>query len=170
MKAKALGYPTPSPSVGQASNLEASALETIYLAEKVRLPRLDDQPRLTDKSKASYIFTILAPLALGFVKGSILFFYRRVFCIGIGIRDPFDLATRIMLVLLAMWSVSFCFAFGFACGLNFKLKWRPVTIAGWACPNPELIVVAYVISDAILDLGLLIMPLPSVWLLSPWSG
>ncbi len=70
-------------------------------------------PGETERSKTFYIFTILATLALGLVKCSIVFYYRCILCVGIGIRDLFDLITRIMLTVLALWSVAFCSAFGF---------------------------------------------------------
>ncbi|CAD6579535.1 MAG: hypothetical protein ASARMPREDX12_009284 [Alectoria sarmentosa] len=139
VKGKALGYPTASPVVEGASNLGESTLTTQSLAAK-----------------------ILAPLALGFVKCSIVSFYRRIFCPGIGIRDPFDLATRIMLVVLMLWSVAFCLAFGFTCGLDFIENWTPVIVAGIKCPNHEPLLNTYVVSDAVLDLGLLIMPVPLI--------
>lgn len=82
---------------------------------------------------------------------------------GIGIRDPFDLISRIMLVTLALWSVAFCFAFAFICGLNFSINWQPVIVAGLGCQaNLLLVTIAYAISDVILDLCLLFMPIPSV--------
>ncbi|KAF6222231.1 hypothetical protein HO133_001317 [Letharia lupina] len=40
-------------------------------------------------SRTPYIFQTLAPLALGFVECSIVFSYRRIFCVGMGISDPF---------------------------------------------------------------------------------
>lgn len=140
VKGKALGYSTPSSGVEGASTFEDPLTE-----------------------KTSYIFQILTPLALGFVKCSILLFYRRIFCAGIGIRDPFDLTTRIMLFVLVLWGVAFSLAFGFICGLDFSENWTPVNISGDQCPNPIPLLDAYVISDAILDLGLLIMPVPLIW-------
>lgn len=67
VKGKALGYPNPSSAVEQASNFEELTLKTQSLA-----------------GKTSYIFQILAPLGLGFIKCSIVSLYRRIFCVGIG--------------------------------------------------------------------------------------
>lgn len=109
-----------------------------------------------------YFFQTLAPLALGFVKCSIVFFYRRIFRVGMGISDPFDLTTRIMLLIPALWSTALCLAFGFICGINFSRHWIPVMVAGLQRPNPMPMTIVYVISDAILDLILLILPIPLV--------
>lgn len=161
VKGKALGYPNPSSAVEQASNFEELTLKTQSLAGKVR----ESQSWLSipweaNETQTSYIFQILAPLGLGFIKCSIVSLYRRIFCVGIGVRDPFDLTTRIMLIILALWSVAFGLAFVFICGINFSQNWQPVLVAGVQCPLP--IIIAYVISDAILDLSLLIMPIPLV--------
>lgn len=61
-----------------------------------------------------------------------------------------------------LWSAAFCLAFGFTCGLAFIEKWTPVIIAGIKCPYHEPLQNTYVVSDAILDLGLLIMPVSLV--------
>lgn len=67
-----------------------------------------------------------------------------------------------MLVILALWSVAFCFTSAFICGLNFSMDWQPLIVAGSQCLSPVPITTVYVISDVVLDLGLLIMPIPLV--------
>ena len=67
-----------------------------------------------------------------------------------------------MLALLALWSVAFCLAFAFVCGLDFSKNWQPVIVAGLECPMYIPMTIAYVISDVTLDLCLLLMPIPSV--------
>lgn len=97
-------------------------------------------------------------LALGFVKLSILYFYRRIFCVVKG--DIFDWINKIVVVITIAWSVSFFFAILFSCGTSFYAQWGSIEDTMKHCKIGMPLQNGYGISDFILDVFVLIMPIP----------
>lgn len=96
----------------------------------------------------------------GCVKASIVFFCRRLFVAHKG--SPFDWTSGVLLVIIALWSVGFLMAQIVGCGKEVELHWAPlemVMASGCDVSTPEI---AMVISDVILDVLILILPLPAV--------
>ena len=76
-------------------------MATQSLTKKIERPVLTFNQGETDRLKTEEALQILAPLALEFVKYSIVFLYSRIFMV-IGIHDAFDLMTRTMHVVLGL--------------------------------------------------------------------
>ena len=113
-------------------------------------------------SKIQYEFQLVQIVALGLVKLSVLFFYRRIFSVNVAYK-PFDIATRLMIWIIILWTVSFFFAFLFDCGTHVDAQWTTLENLVQYCDslNSEI---AFAVSDMICDLLILILPLPMVFL------
>ena len=105
-------------------------------------------------------FQFIQVLALGFVKLSVLFFYRRIFSIKVA-HQPFDIATRSMIWIIILWTISFFFASFFSCGTHLDANWTTVESFIQYCVNLNF-EIAFAVSDMICDLFILILPLPMV--------
>ncbi|KAI2625267.1 hypothetical protein GGS26DRAFT_563480 [Hypomontagnella submonticulosa] len=125
------------------------------------MPILDD-PRFVIYEKCKFAVNILSTVGLGFVKASILFFYMEIF-----FGKPFKTAAKIVLGLVIGWTVSFFFANLFTC--------YPITpfieaFYGNNCVDGLALWYAMAISDIIIDVIILVMPIPMVLRLQlPWK-
>ena len=98
---------------------------------------------------------MLAVIGLGFTKASILVFYKNIFTL-----EPFRTVAHVMLVIVAIWTVSFFFSNLFIC--------YPITPFVEAFYHRHCKVhghpmwYASTISDVIIDIMILAMPVPMV--------
>ncbi|RWA10276.1 hypothetical protein EKO27_g4821 [Xylaria grammica] len=93
------------------------------------------------------------------VKLSALFLYRRIFCVGEK-QTIFQTVTRITVVIVVLWLFVFQFLTGFQCGTHFAALWDGSYAEYCTLSFPFLY--GLVISDFILDIWLLILPIPSI--------
>ena len=106
-------------------------------------------------------------LSLAFIKPSILFFYRRLFCTGQ--RTWFDIATKILLFICFAWSIIFFVSSIAACpnrliaGTTKELNDPAKFMCADKGSAPFTGVFAFIISDVITDYMVLTAPLPCVW-------
>ncbi|KAH3910065.1 hypothetical protein HBI56_127970 [Parastagonospora nodorum] len=117
-------------------------------------------PDLVILEKLVYIIFIMQPLALGFMKLSVLFFYRRIFSIG-----SFTTISTIFIIITIGWMLAFFFGFVFTCRLNFSANWGSLAGISEHCPFGFLPTIIFTVLDAVLDLCILILPLPCIWAL-----
>ena len=96
----------------------------------------------------------------GFCKLSIVFFYRRIFVVSK--KDLFDLVTKITVGLTVAWTVAYLCAMGFNCGTKFWAHWGSYFELFTYCVGGHHIYESLLISDFILDVIILIIPLPMV--------
>lgn len=97
-------------------------------------------------------------LTFGIIKLSVLLLYRRLF-----VGALFNFYSLAMCVVIALWSLSFFFAFAFQCGTDIANWWTSATTIEAYCDNTSALSVGFVISDIITDFMILITPLPIVW-------
>ena len=110
-----------------------------------------------------YAQEIIFPLQLACAKLSILFFYRRVLCPTTG--GFFHWATLSVIVITTFWGIIFFFCFAFECGNRFYLIWNgPMFINGEVCLGMS-IEAGLSISDFILDVIILILPIRRIFTL-----
>ena len=102
---------------------------------------------------------MLLSFTLAFTKLSVLFFYRRVFCTGHQVQW-FNIATIVTMVIVFCWLVAFQFLAGFECGTHFSALWDGTYEKYCSISFPYLYGLA--ISDFLLDIWILIMPIPIV--------
>ena len=100
---------------------------------------------------------MVMPLTYGVVKLSVLFLYQRIF-----LGRIFRWYSIILSCILVIWALSFSFSYAFQCGTHPEWWWTSHdTIA--KCDDGGKSNLAFVVSDVITDLMVLITPLPIIW-------
>ena len=89
-------------------------------------------------------------------------FYRRVFCTGQ--RTWFSISTVVMGVLIVAWTITFFFLFLFYCGSHPWKDWGTVVDLITYCPHALDNQKALGISDSIMDVFIIGLPIPAVYL------
>ena len=106
--------------------------------------------------QCQFAFSVISPLALGCIKLSILFFYRRVFC-----GRAFNILSLAFISLVTLWTLSFFFLQLFDCGTHFNVNWGRVSDLQ-KCLGSFKQLLAFPISDVVIDILIMILPLPLV--------
>jgi hypothetical protein len=101
---------------------------------------------------------------LGCSKLSFLFFYHRIFAVDR--KSAISWFLRILMVVMALWSVAFCFGTVFECGTNFGIIWGPTLTMIQKCVDTMLMIYAFCISDFITDAIIILIPVPLIWKLN----
>lgn len=96
-------------------------------------------------------------MALGITKLSILFFYRRLFR-----GSKFNIISWILIGITVVWLTAFEFAAIFDCNTTFWANWGTIRDLKTNCDDSFSELVAYSISDVIIDIFILILPIPLV--------
>ena len=99
-------------------------------------------------------------LAYGFIKLSILYFYRRIFVPNRG--TIMDTITRMSIVIVILWTVTFVLIAVFGCKANFMLNWASLATQLQRCAVGLKAKFWTVVTDLIIDVYLIILPLPAV--------
>ena len=102
-------------------------------------------------------FNLLQILALGAVKLSLIYLYRRVF-----LGRSFELLSTIMIVIVVAWTITFFFATVFLCRTDFWAIWGSLADLLSHCVNTSKVTVYFSATDVATDILILIMPLRSV--------
>lgn len=103
--------------------------------------------------------TILETAALSFIKTSCLLFFGRVF--RTGSSKKLNIALWAMLSIVIVWGVSYVFGWLFICGTHFDRNWTSVE-ESLKCGNLTIMNQSLSLSDVIMDLLIMIFPLPLV--------
>ncbi|KAI0972044.1 hypothetical protein F4678DRAFT_460874 [Xylaria arbuscula] len=96
---------------------------------------------------------------LASVKLSALFFYQRIFCVGEK-QAIFRTITWITVIVVVLWLLVFQFLTGFQCGTHFSALWDGSYAEYCVLSFPFLY--GLVVSDFILDIWLLVLPIPNI--------
>ena len=100
-------------------------------------------------------------LALATIKFSILFFYRRIFR-----GRAFDIANWVLIGVVGAWAVTFVIAILAACGTSIAANFQTLGALKEECVDTFDILIALAVSDVVVDLAILFMPIPLVSSLS----
>lgn len=84
--------------------------------------------------------------------------YRRIFCTGK--RTWFSFSTEVMGGLIVAWTITFFFIFLFQCGRRPSKQWSTVLDLIKYCPHSLDNEQALAISDSIMDVIIIAMPIP----------
>ncbi|CAF9921783.1 MAG: hypothetical protein GOMPHAMPRED_002398 [Gomphillus americanus] len=127
-----------------------------YYAPKNRAVLLAIHPTML---QTYWCIDLLAILIFGFVKLSALFFYRRIFCSGR--NGVFNIVTWVTIAVVVAWEICFFVMTFLVCGpdLHNLFYNASTTICTILFPYYE----ATVISDFLLDVLILVMPIPLIW-------
>lgn len=108
------------------------------------------------------VFDLFSTTTLGFIKIGALLFFRRVFCV-LGRKTFFAHATLITIIMVALWIVALDIATGLACGTHFTALWTGArNYANYCHKNSWRFLLSLAVSDFILDIWILSLPLPQV--------
>ena len=105
-----------------------------------------------------FLSIVLSPLSLGPTKFSVVCFYRRIFR-----GSRFSVLTGILLIAIAAWGIAFFFAGLFIC-IPVDAFWTQAP--GSRCFDPIPLFYTGAISDTIMDVVILAIPVPLVWKLN----
>ncbi|KAB8229910.1 hypothetical protein ETB97_002379 [Aspergillus alliaceus] len=119
-------------------------------------------PRQIRLQQIQYFADIAAILAFGFIKLSILFFYRKIFCSPGISKTLFDIITWVVIVLVMVWTTAFGFGAIFLCGAHPANAWEPVAVVAEKCSAQLLLLEGYAISDFIMDFLIWSLPIPKI--------
>lgn len=97
-------------------------------------------------------------IVLGLTKMGILFFYRRIFR-----GKVFEAVTIATLTLVGVWTVSYFFALLFFCTPITPYLKQGSSAPGEHCIDPVSVYYSLAISDVIIDVIILAIPIPFVW-------
>ncbi|QKX61575.1 uncharacterized protein TRUGW13939_08727 [Talaromyces rugulosus] len=113
------------------------------------------------EAKIEFYYQLLMIVAYGFIKLSLVFFYRRLFFV---IKwSTFDIVSLAYIAIICMWTLAFFLLFLFACKSKIYLHWAPLSDVENQCGDPLAPELGLVISDLITDLMVLALPLPIIW-------
>ncbi|KAL8776896.1 MAG: hypothetical protein Q9194_002874 [Teloschistes cf. exilis] len=105
-----------------------------------------------------WAFQMMQMLALGCVKLSFLFFYRRVFTIGTS--TCFSKITFGMIIIVLLWTAAFFFALLFACKGNWS-AWLSLDVdLSTKCGNALQFELGMATSDFVTDVLIMVLPIP----------
>ncbi|KHO00464.1 uncharacterized protein MAM_01242 [Metarhizium album ARSEF 1941] len=107
-------------------------------------------------------FAVLTATTFGLTKLSALFFYRRIFCVGPR-GDAFDFVTAVFVFLVSAWTVTFIVVPLNLCGPLRSIEWD---IRHASRCDHYAYFKGISVSDFILDVAVLVLPLPKIWSLN----
>ena len=97
---------------------------------------------------------MLGTLGLGIIKLSVLLFYRRIFTI-----PTFQRISIMVMTLVIAWSLAFTLVLVFSCS-PISTQWTRLGLnSAPFCVNRQLVYLAIVISDLLLDCMIFILPI-----------
>lgn len=107
--------------------------------------------------------------AIGLIKLSMIFFYTRV--LGVGAPTWFKRLSWLMVGITIAWMVAFLFSWFFLCSPDPSVYWQSSAAELAHCVKTQVLHNSLAISDAVIDLIIVLMALPVVgltWTCSCW--
>lgn len=144
---KAVGYATPPPP-----SADPQAVFTWT------------NPKTTLVQKVQFSTQLLMTAAYGFIKLSIIFFYRRVFIVQKS--DWINVACHVFTGVVVAWTLAYIFAVAFSCGTHWSAHWTSYAAMFEHCNGGypiQHIVESLLITDLILDVLIVALPIPRIW-------
>jgi uncharacterized membrane protein YwzB len=101
---------------------------------------------------------MMYPIALGSVKTSFLFLYKRVF----STNKQTQRLIVVLIALVAAWTVAFFFAEMFQCSNKFWANWGSTAVMRAECNETVWMALAMCSTDLLFDLIIILVPIPLV--------
>jgi len=98
--------------------------------------------------------------ALTAIKASFVYFYRRIF--NQGHEKIFGWVTSAVLVFILIWGVGYFFSFVFICPGHPTAYWTTLVEEKKYCVDTVILHNAYGVSDVLLDIIVILLPIPWV--------
>ncbi|KAM7197477.1 hypothetical protein V8F20_006622 [Naviculisporaceae sp. PSN 640] len=125
-------------------------------------------PQMTATLRTQFTFVTLLPLALGFIKLSILVFYFRIFAVTRASVTYVLLA--IFTTLAGIWTVAFFFAELFQCGTNIWALTSSTMDTITYCHGTSNIDFALTLTGFVTDVVIFLVPIPLIWRINLSTG
>ncbi len=149
-----LSHPKRSPRSGRYCRND---IKGIPLAWSFRGPKLNPL-------QLYIAFDFFSITTLGGVKISALLFFRRIFCV-LNRQTIFSILTRITITIVVLWTVTFLILTGLQCGTHFSALWSGALVQAQYCHISYPFLLGLTVSDFILDVWIICLPLPQVCVL-----
>ncbi|TVY84311.1 hypothetical protein LSUE1_G001090 [Lachnellula suecica] len=144
LQQKVLGYPTPTDHKIPVSTA-AMTSKVLYMA-----------------------FDWFSMATLGCIKISALFFYHRLFCVG----RQWNLFKGLVITsvgVVVLWTCAFMILTGLQCGTHFSALWIKADYKKY-CHISYPYLLGFAISDFLLDLWIICLPIPQIWAIKSTNG
>ena len=102
---------------------------------------------------------LMVIVALTLIKLSVIFLYRRIFQIS----GVFNIYSIVLSIALVAWAIGFIFGTIFQCGTRPWAYWTGAKAIIKYCGNTAARSVSFAVSDLVLDLLVLLAPIPMIW-------
>lgn len=142
VRKRAWGYPNLDPEKG----LEAYNICQIYEGQLLEA------------------FQFIQILVLGCIKLGALFFYRRIFCTGVVGLATFNIALHLCVIITVLWTIAMTVMNAAQCGSHISKLWT-TNVEDYLkyCIYVFPFVTGFAISNFLLDLLVLVLPIPKIW-------
>lgn len=137
----------------------------LVVTEKVCALHIFDTPFLRIV-QVNWIDMLLQCLSFGFVKLSVVYFYRRIFCNPASRGGVFDIISKITIVFIILWMSTFFFVILFECKGHWWAQWDTLQALLTHCLDDSKIQLVFSYMDVISDAWILSLPLYPVSLFS----
>ncbi|KAF2437235.1 hypothetical protein P171DRAFT_373923 [Karstenula rhodostoma CBS 690.94] len=137
---------------------KAVGYPSVELPPEEQMTSLSPEQRLVELTY--WLSWMLMLPATGCVKLSTLYLYRRIF--PVDTMPTFDVVSKLLVVLCALWTVAFFFSNVFGCGIHFQCAWASFAEVSTCCTNKFLNRDVLLISDLITDVMVWSLPIPVV--------
>ncbi|PHH82575.1 hypothetical protein CDD83_3224 [Cordyceps sp. RAO-2017] len=154
-------------TVGQGINLVVGVALGSLAAPLVIPPGFEANPlairtpQVVAMGKAEFFFELTLPLVLGFVKLSFLLFYVRIFVVSRA--GAVSLLLHGLVAVVSLWMLACFLALLFECRLRFWAAWGSALDIVQNCDDTFAFVYAVCLSDFIVDVLIILIPIPLVW-------
>ena len=116
---------------------------------------------LKAQAQIALSFDVLSTATFAFAKISALLFYRRVFCVS-GRSGRFHIFLMICVAIVSLWLVAYIILPILQCGTHISALWIESERAEY-CKYSEKYTLSQAISDFLLEVLVLVTPVPSIW-------
>ncbi|KUJ07752.1 uncharacterized protein LY89DRAFT_789440 [Mollisia scopiformis] len=112
--------------------------------------------------KLTYFLQLFLIISNGFIKLSVLFFYRRLLIVDK--RGVFSWVTFVAVAIIFLWTLAYLFTFIFGCGLHMSAYWGSLQgVEKYYGKGGFTIERSFYISDFVTDVMILCLPMPMIW-------
>ncbi|KAL8952931.1 MAG: hypothetical protein Q9222_001190 [Ikaeria aurantiellina] len=152
---------TPNPDTSKNAQLYQTTPEQVFMEKvKPQIPTLPVERKAEFLSKIEFIIFVIMVPAYGFIKLSVIYFYRRIFVKGIP-DSRFNIVTHATSVVIIIWTVVFFFLEIFKRGKHVEDNWGPL-IKAKSGINGAVLNNGLFISDFVTDLWIVLLPIPLI--------
>jgi hypothetical protein len=112
----------------------------------------------TNSGRVEYASYVIMSLTFGFIKISVVSFYRRIF-----VGQSFRRWSLFLLTFIGLWMIAFFLSLVLWCGSHPAAGWTSSEDTLMYCDNLADLELAFAVTDSITDLVVILTPIPILW-------